>query len=143
LPFLFIEILFLLVHFSAASHRSSLIDSDPNNHSLPQEYPNTLTHTTGNPIRGEKAAHDLASSWCSEYRRSDPERLAALETPEMEIVDRFGDWHHLIGLNAREHFWKDGFDMTSRKRLCFRVLRSAYSSHRTERRDCSKDGLLR
>jgi len=33
----------------------------------------------------------------------------------MEIVDRFGDWHHLIGLKARAQFLKDGFDMTSRK----------------------------
>jgi len=41
--------------------------------------------------------------------------LAALETREMEIVDRFGDWHHPIGLEAREQFWKDGIDMTSRK----------------------------
>jgi hypothetical protein len=41
--------------------------------------------------------------------------LAALETQELEIVDRFGDWHHLIGIKAREHFWEDGFDMTSRK----------------------------
>jgi len=33
----------------------------------------------------------------------------------METVDRFGDWHHPIGLEAREQFWKDGIDMTSRK----------------------------
>lgn len=33
----------------------------------------------------------------------------------MEIVDRFGDWHHLIGLKAREQFWKDGFDMIRSK----------------------------
>ena len=46
---------------------------------------------------------------------SDPEQLAGLETREMEIVDRFGDWHHLIGLKAHEQFWKEGFEMTSRK----------------------------
>jgi len=33
----------------------------------------------------------------------------------MQIVDRFGDWHHPIGLEAREQFWKDGIEMTSRK----------------------------
>jgi len=33
----------------------------------------------------------------------------------MEIVDRFGDWHDLLGLQAREQFWKEGFEMTSRK----------------------------
>jgi hypothetical protein len=58
---------------------------------------------------------DLASSWCSAYRGSDPERLAALETREIEIVDRFGEWHHLIGLKARVHFWEDGFDMAGLK----------------------------
>lgn len=55
------------------------------------------------------------SSWCSSYLQSDPERLAALETEEVEIVDRFGDWHHLIGMEAREHFWEDGFDIIRRK----------------------------
>jgi len=33
----------------------------------------------------------------------------------MEIVERFGDWHHLIRLKAHEQFWKEGFEMTSRK----------------------------
>jgi len=40
----------------------------------------------------------------------------------MEIVDRFGDWHHLIGFKARAQFWKDGFDLTNRKHFrpkCF------------------------
>ena len=63
----------------------------------------------------EKAVHDLASFWCSAYRNSDPARLAALETREIEIVDRFGEWHHLIRLRARVHFWEDGFDVVDRR----------------------------
>lgn len=33
----------------------------------------------------------------------------------MEIVDRFGDWHHLTGLKDRERFWREGFDMIRTK----------------------------
>jgi len=36
----------------------------------------------------------------------------------MEIVDRFGDWHDLLGLKIREQFWKEGFEITSRKDFC-------------------------
>ena len=114
--FTFIRILFLLVHcLSAYQGTSRVVGSDPNRPSSPAEYPHALSHTGAVTIPGETAVHDLASSWCSAYRSSDPERLAALETREMEIVDRFGDWHHPIGLEAREQFWKDGIDMTSRK----------------------------
>lgn len=63
----------------------------------------------------EKGARDLVKSWCSAYGQSDPERLAALETTEVEIVDRFGDWHHLTGLKDRERFWREGFDMIRKK----------------------------
>lgn len=112
---IFIRILFLLVLFSVTNRGTSLVSSGPNDHSSPPEHRHTLSQTRVGIIPGEAAAHDLASSWCFAYRSSDPERLAALETRKMEIVDGFGDWHHLIGLNAREHFWKDGFDMTSRK----------------------------
>ena len=38
-----------------------------------------------------------------------------METRQKEIVDRFGDWHLLIGDKARKQFWEDGFDVTSRK----------------------------
>ena len=114
--FTFIRILFLFVHcLSAYQGTSRVVGSDPNRPSSPPEYPNALSYTGAATIPRETAVHDLASSWCSAYRSSDPERLAALETREMEIVDRFGDWHHPIGLEAREQFWKDGIDMTSRK----------------------------
>ena len=114
--FTFMRILFLLVHcLSAYQGTSRVVASDPSMPSSPPEYPSALSPTGAATIPGETAVHDLASSWCSAYRSSDPERLAALETREMEIVDRFGDWHHPIGLEAREQFWKDGIDMTSRK----------------------------
>jgi hypothetical protein len=34
---------------------------------------------------------------------------------EVEIVDRFGDWHQLTGLKDRQRFWGEGFDMIRMK----------------------------
>src|SRR6516162_6900655 len=121
--FTFMRILFLFVHC------------------LP-EYLSALSHTGAATIPGETAVHDLASSWCSAYRSSDPERLAAMETRETEIVDRFGEWHHVIGLKARVHFWDDGFGVVRRKDFrpaCTvehvrRIGRSKHSSQEGARR---------
>jgi hypothetical protein len=93
---------------------SHLVGSDADKCFSPPEYPKAFSHTKLATIPGEMAARQLASSWCSAYLSSSPEQLAALETGDVEIVDRFGGWHHLTGLAAREQFWKDGFDMTSR-----------------------------
>ena len=116
LIFTIIRILFLLLHFLADSQGThSLVGSDLNDHSSPLEDTKGSSHTRFVPTPIEKSAHELVSAWCSAYRGSDPKRLAALETGEFDIVDRFGDWHDLIGLKAREQFWNDGFEMTSRK----------------------------
>lgn len=116
LIFIFLRILSLLTRlFIANQGTGSLVGSDQISRSLPPQHLDSLSHTKVAANQGEAGAHDLAGSWCSAYRRSHPERLAALETPEIEIVDRFGNWHHLIGLKARAQFWKDGFDMTTRK----------------------------
>jgi hypothetical protein len=67
------------------------------------------------PLPVKKKARDLVESWCAAYGQSDPERLAVLEMMEVEIVDRFGDWHHLTGLKDRERFWREGFDVIRTK----------------------------
>ena len=116
LIFTVIRILFLLLLFLAESlgtHR--LVGSDPKNYPSPPEYSKELSSIRPAVISEEMGAHDLASSWCSAYRMTDPGRLAALETQEMEIVDRFGDWHQLIGPKARERFWADGLDVMARR----------------------------
>lgn len=114
--FTFMRMLFLVVDFLAAHGGTrSPVESSANTGSLPLEQSTALPHTKVAANAPEKAVHELASSWCSAYRSSDPERLAALETREIEIVDRFGEWHHLIGLKARVHFWEDGFDVVSRR----------------------------
>lgn len=114
--FTFMRILLLVVDFLAANGGTrSPVESGANTGSLPLGQSAALLHTKVAANAPEKAVHKLASSWCSAYRSSAPERLAALETWEMEIVDRFGERHHLIGLKAREHFWEDGFDFVSRR----------------------------
>jgi hypothetical protein len=111
-----IRILFLLLHFLAdrqATH--SLVGSDLNSHSSTLEDTKAPSHARFVPARIEKSADELVSAWRSAYRRSDPKGLAVLETGEFEIADRFGDWHDLIGLKARERFWADGFAMIRRE----------------------------
>lgn len=58
-----------------------------------------------------KSAQDLVDSWCSAYGSRDAKQLAALATPEVSIVDRFGTWHRLAGANDKERFWQEGFDI--------------------------------
>jgi ketosteroid isomerase-like protein len=112
----FIGILPLIVLSLVASQATSILArSNSDKHSSLADHAKTSSRTRFAAIPAEKGAHDLVSSWCSAYRQSDPERLVALETGEIEIVDRFGDWHHLIGLKDREGFWEDGFDMIRRK----------------------------
>ena len=72
-------------------------------------------HTSLGTAPEEQGARDLIMSWCSAYGQSDSERLARLEMSEVEIVDRFGDWHHLTGLKDSERFWREGFDMIRSK----------------------------
>jgi ketosteroid isomerase-like protein len=91
--------------------------SDPNkgNDSSLGKPGKTWSHTSLGTTHEEKGARDLIESWCSAYGQSDSERLVPLEMNEVEIVDRFGDWHHLTGLKDRERFWRAGFDMIRSK----------------------------
>jgi hypothetical protein len=106
---------FVILFFVTGQGTSILARPDSNKDSSLAQQAKTSSHTSLAAIAIEKGAHDLISSWCSSYRQSDPARLAAMETGEIEIVDRFGDWHHLIGQKSQERFWKDGFDMIRRE----------------------------
>lgn len=101
----------LLLYFLESQGTSSLVGSEPKNNSSPPEYSRTLTDTRVVVIQAQTGARDLIKSWCSAYAHSDPERLAAFEMNDVETVDRFGDWHHLTGLQDRQRFWQSGFDM--------------------------------
>ena len=92
-----------------AKERTVCLARDLNSHSSPLEDTKASSHTRFVPARIGKNANELVSG------RSDPKELAALETGEFQIVDRFCDWHDLIGLKARAHFWTDGFAMIRRE----------------------------
>lgn len=111
-----IRILFLAVQVWAEGQgRGRLPDSNRSNGPSLGEQEKTWSYTSLATAPEEKGARDLVNSWCSAYGQSDSERLAALEMSEVEIVDRFGDWHHLTGLKDRERFWGEGFDMIRTK----------------------------
>jgi ketosteroid isomerase-like protein len=112
----FIRILSFVILFLVTGQGTSILARpDSSKHSSLAQQAQTSSHTRLAAIPVEKGAQDLVSSWCSAYRQSDPERLAALQTGEIEIVDRFGDWHRLIGQKSQERFWRDGFDMIRRE----------------------------
>jgi len=61
----------------------------------------------------EGAVRALMARWVEAYQHRDAKRLAALETPDVEIVDRFGEIHLPSGRDENEKFWSDGFEMMS------------------------------
>ena len=48
------------------------------------------------------------------YRTYDAKRLAALETPDVELVDRFGELHLPSGRVENAQIWAEAFEMISR-----------------------------
>ena len=61
----------------------------------------------------QRAIRTLISRWVEAYRELDARRLAALETPDVVIVDRFGEVHVSHGRHETERLWSDAFAMVS------------------------------
>lgn len=110
------RILFLAVQVWAASQGTNrLPDANKSNDPSAGKQEKTRSRSSLATTSEEEGARDLVKSWCAAYVKSDPKRLAAMEIAEVEIVDRFGDWHHSTGLMDRERFWREGFDVIRRK----------------------------
>ena len=62
----------------------------------------------------EVGIRTLLSKWMDAYRSYDAKRLAALETPDVEVVDRFGELHLPSGQVENEQLWSEAFEMISR-----------------------------
>jgi len=62
----------------------------------------------------ESAIRTLMSHWVEAYQHLDAKRLAALEVPDVEIVDRFGELHLPSGRDENEQLWSDAFQIVSR-----------------------------
>jgi uncharacterized protein (TIGR02246 family) len=62
----------------------------------------------------EPAIRTLMSRWIEAYQDRDAKRLAALEAPDVQIVDRFGELHRPSGRKENEKLWSDAFDIVLR-----------------------------
>ena len=62
----------------------------------------------------ERAVRALISEWVEAYRNLDAKRLAAHETPAVEVVDRFGQLR-VQSATENEKLWSDTFEAISRK----------------------------
>ena len=74
----------------------------------------------GPRLRSSKATEDravraLISEWVEAYRNLDAKRLAAHETPAVEVVDRFGQLRLPSARSENEKLWSDAFEAISRK----------------------------
>ena len=66
-----------------------------------------------NPVSkaAARAVDELIERWCAAYGDLDEKKLAALESPNIEIVDRFGEVHVAKQRPDEERFWAEGFEM--------------------------------
>jgi len=63
----------------------------------------------------ERAIRSLMTRWVEAFNDLDAKRLAALETADVQAVDRFGALHLASGRSADEELWADSFEAVSRK----------------------------
>jgi hypothetical protein len=101
--------------------------SDWQTHTSPSISPNehaerARASQTGEPSTTKPVAQNLGAParalierWCAAYRRLDEKELAALESPNIETVDRFGELHVAKQRTDEEQFWSEGFEMIRRE----------------------------
>ena len=58
----------------------------------------------------ESEVRMLIGAWIEAYQKLDAKRLTGLETPEVEIVDSFGELHLPSGRRENEKLWADTFE---------------------------------
>jgi hypothetical protein len=71
----------------------------------------TTTPVTDSALR---PVRELIERWCTAYGDLNEKELAALESPDFEIVDRFGELHVSKQRPDQERFWAEGFEMIGR-----------------------------
>lgn len=62
----------------------------------------------------ERAVQALISEWVEAFQTLDAKRLAAHETPSVEVVDRFGQLRLPSATSENEKFWSDTFEAISK-----------------------------
>jgi Domain of unknown function (DUF4440) len=79
--------------------------------------PQTEERSTTNPTSNSAASpvRELIERWCAAYGDLNEKAIAALESPDFEIVDRFGELHVTKQRPDQEGFWAEGFRMIRRE----------------------------
>ena len=62
----------------------------------------------------EPAVRSLILRWVDAYKALDAKRIAALETPDVHVVDRFGVLHAPSGRSDNEELWLKSFEAVAR-----------------------------
>jgi len=74
------------------------------------------TSTTHPVSKSEvRTVRELIERWCAAYGDLDEKKLAGLESPDIEMVDRFGELHTAKHRSDEERFWAEGFEMIRRE----------------------------
>jgi hypothetical protein len=66
-------------------------------------------------LKDLRRLRETIARWNDAFRRLDAKSLAALETAEVEIVDRFGELHQLTAGCEKVAFWADGFAVIAKE----------------------------
>jgi ketosteroid isomerase-like protein len=77
--------------------------------------PDGLSMTDLDSKSAVRSARELIERWCTAYGDLDEKELAALEQPDIEVVDRFGELHLAKQRPDEERFWAEGFEMIRRE----------------------------
>jgi len=118
--FFFCTLLWILLFtnstYSGPSSRSNL-SSDSKEHVERSLERQTDGISTTEPAANSavRPVRELVERWCTAYGDLDEKKLAALESPDIEIVDRFGELHTARQRSDEERFWAEGFEMIRRK----------------------------
>ena len=67
--------------------------------------------------RNEGEVRTLISQWVDAFEKRDYKRLAALETPDVAVVDRFGELHLPSGRHENEELWEDTFEVVAKSTI--------------------------
>jgi hypothetical protein len=107
-----LRLLLLIAHLWAVTHG---VSASPN---LSKDFERavrldreTTTQSSLSSTIEERRGLQLIKRWCSAYAQLNPARIAELQAPEVEIVDRFGGFHRLSARKEQERFWAAGFDI--------------------------------
>jgi len=67
--------------------------------------------------RSDGDVRTLISQWVDSFESRDYKRLAALETPDVAVVDRFGELHLPSGRHKNEELWEDTFEVFAKNTI--------------------------